>query len=66
MTPELKASIINTRVARALIKAQGMTALNMQRQACGNSMAYDDGSFFKLIEDEGIDDNSITALWREW
>jgi len=43
-----------------------MTALNMQRQACGNEMAYDDGSFFKLIEDEGIDDNSITAFWREW
>lgn len=61
MTPEVKAAEINARAARAVVKALGMYSENMQRQARGHTIAYDDAAFFKLVDAEGLDDDSI---WR--
>jgi len=64
MTSEQSAAFVNAAVARPLIKAQGMTAENMQRAHRGESMAYNDEAFEKLINDEGIGHNSvITSLY---
>lgn len=41
--------VIEKAIAEAQIEAAGMTAENMQRQAQGYSMAYDDKAFFEVI-----------------
>ena len=38
-----------------------MTALNMQRQVLGHSMAYDDGDFIALIEQYHIHHNGVLS-----
>lgn len=55
-------AILNAAVARALIKAQGMTAENMQRQHDGISMAYRDEDFNNIINDVGIAYKDVIAL----
>lgn len=45
MSPQAMALFANILAEHA--RVQGMVALNMQRQVCGHSMAYDDGSFFE-------------------
>ena len=59
MTPEQMSALVSARVARALIRAMGMQAQNMQRAAVGSSMAYDDAAFFALIDEECIGENSV-------
>ena len=59
MTPGQSAAFVNAAVARALIRAQGMTAENLQRVHRGESMAYTNEDFEKLIDDEGVGHNSV-------
>lgn len=45
----------------ALAEIEGMKAANMQRQATGDSMAYNDADFVKVLERYEVGDNSVTA-----
>lgn len=42
-----------------LIEALGMMSLNMHRQQRGETIAYDDAAFYKLMEDRGLHHNAI-------
>lgn len=48
----------------AMIEAMGMMAENMYRQHHGQSMAYVDADFFKLIEKYGIYHNSVVGIMQ--
>ena len=62
MTPEEKAAVINARAATAIVRAMGMQAENLVRQQRGESMAYTEDAFTKVIEEEGIHWNSIHGV----
>jgi hypothetical protein len=62
VTPEQRAAFINAAVARALIRAAGMTAENMERATHGHSMAYAEETFCALINEEGIGHNSVVSF----
>lgn len=55
-------TIANAAVARAIIRALGMQAENMQREILGYSMAYDEDAFLSLINEECIGYNDILKL----
>lgn len=55
-------AILNARVARALIRAMGYQAENLQRQHRDESMAYMEKDFSDLIELEGISHNDVISL----
>lgn len=38
--------VVRIKLAALVSERDGMIAANMQRAACGNSMAYDDAAFF--------------------
>ena len=61
MSPEERAVYINSKVACAMIEAQGMTAENMQRKVLGKSMAFDAEHFSALIEEYGIGKDAVLA-----
>ena len=64
MTPEQAAAYVNSQVACATIEAAGMTALNMQRESLGLSMAYEDDAFDALINKYGIHHNTVLSLFQ--
>ena len=53
---------------QALItEREAMVALNMQRAALGQSMAYNDGHFFQLAEDmRKLKEDSCLVKIKEW
>jgi len=57
-------AILNANVARALIRAMGYQAENLQRQHRGESMAYMEKDFSDLIELEGIGYNDVIGFVR--
>jgi len=57
-------TIINAAVARALILAMGMQAENLQREHRGESMAYVEIDFKRLIDQEGIGANGVVLFLR--
>ncbi len=61
MKDELKAAVINARVATAMIRAMGMQAENQHRMNCGSSIAYGEEAFVAVVEEEGIHQNAIGA-----
>ena len=63
-TPEERAAYIISQSAAAHIKALGMQAENMQREALGQSMAYDEAAFDNLIQEHGLDHNSVVSVLR--
>lgn len=63
--PESIAAYIHAQVACAQIEAAGMTAFNKQREALGQSMAYDEAAFLALIEKYGIDHNAVVGMLNE-
>ena len=63
MTPEQTAAFVNAAVARALIRALGMTAENMQQAQWEEPMAYTDKDFNKLLDEEGIGHNSVLTVF---
>lgn len=58
-------TIINASVARALILAMGMQAENLQREHRGESMAYVEIDFERLINQEGIGTNAVILFLRD-
>lgn len=48
----------------ALIQAMGMMSENMQRQACGHSMAYVHDRFAELITEYGIHHNQVISHYN--
>ena len=48
----------------ALIQAMGMMSENIERANRGESLAYTEDSFMKLIQDNGITYNDV--IQREW
>lgn len=52
-----------TIAVQALIEAMGMVAENQQRIHRGESLAYTEESFNKLIEKHGIHHNGILSRW---
>lgn len=44
----------------ALVTAMGMMSENIQRQHLGQSVAWSEGDFTKLLEDNGVHHNSLT------
>jgi hypothetical protein len=65
MTPEQTAALVNANVARALIRMNGYIALNKYREMRGETIAYDDGAFLDIIDEEGIGYNAVVLALRE-
>ena len=59
MNENENAAYVMSQAACALIEAMGMHAENMQRQQLGQSMAYSDEAFLKLINRYGIHHNAV-------
>ena len=63
MIAEQKAAYVNVRIARAIIKMNGMVAENNQHPG---GQPYGEKQFFALIDEERINENDITEeLFRE-
>jgi len=62
MTDPDQIAMLNARVARALIRAMGYQAENLQREHRGESMAYMEQDFSDLIDLEAIGYNDVIAL----
>jgi len=66
MTPEQKATFINARVAMLNAEIAGMVAENMQRAAIGDSMAYTEASFTRLMDSYGdLYHNALIDYFRD-
>ncbi len=63
MTPEQQAAFIQAQPACAQVEALGMHAENMQREALGQSMAYDEEAFHSLITKYGIHHNAVLTTF---
>jgi hypothetical protein len=50
---------------KSLIQALGMQAENQIRADQGNSPAYSEKDFLKIIDENGIHHNSILSRWKE-
>lgn len=57
-------ALLNAAVARAMIRAMGMQAENQQREHIGGAPAYSELHFLKVIDEEGIGDNSAILMTR--
>ena len=51
--------IIRANIARAMLRMEGMKAENLQRQHRGESPAYVEEHFLKVIDEEGISHNYV-------
>lgn len=49
---------------QCLVKAMGMFSENMQRQHRGESMAYVEDDFDKLIDQTGVHHNGVLTRWQ--
>ena len=65
MENDIRYASVNASIARAMIRAMGMTAENEQRKAVGHSMAYTEDSFLLIIEEEVIGYNSVIMQLRD-
>ena len=52
-------------ITRARIQMAGMEAENMQRQHLGQSMAYVEADFQKVIDENGLNHNQVINRLRE-
>ena len=59
MTPEQKITHQNSQNTAAMIEAMGMQAENSNRLSKGETIAYGDEAFFKLIDKYGLDWHSV-------
>ena len=64
MTDEQKAAYVFAQSVCALAKVEAMKAENMQREAEGKSMAYDEVAFVSVIEEYGIHNNAMITLFH--
>lgn len=63
MTEEQKAAYVYAQAVSALAEIEGMKAENMQRAACGHSMAYTADAFFEVIDKYGISHNGVLTTF---
>lgn len=61
-TPEGRAAFINSQVACAQIEAAGMVAENTRRASLGQSNAYGEDDFERLIHKYGIHHNAVVTF----
>lgn len=59
MSEQLAAAIINARVGVAQARIAGMVAENQHRLSLGHSIAYDEGAFVRVIDEEQIGHNAV-------
>jgi hypothetical protein len=59
-----RAAFVQAAVARALIRAFGMVAANMEREHRGHSLAYGEEAFERLVVEEGIGHNQVLMALR--
>jgi hypothetical protein len=57
-----KLIFLQAAIVRASIEAQACTAENMQRAQLGQSMAYNDHDFIRIIDQQGIGINDIALF----
>lgn len=63
--PEIeRAVLIFSQSVAALCMKEGMKAENMQRSVIGESMAYRDTDFFRVIDEYGISFNAVINYLR--
>ena len=55
------ASYVFAMAVGGLIEALGMYSLNQHRIQSGETIAYDDASFIKLMEERGLHHNAIIS-----
>ena len=60
----MKAAQLIANSSAALIEAMGMMSENIERANRGESLAYTEETFNKVVEDNGIDYNSVMS--RSW
>lgn len=60
----MKAAQLIANSSAALIEAMGMMSENIKRTNMGESLAYTEDSFMKLIQDNGITYNDV--IQRGW
>jgi hypothetical protein len=63
--PQQKAAYINAMTASATAEIFGMHAENMQRQAVGQSMAYDEKAFEDVITRHGLHHNAVVDFLND-
>jgi len=62
MLEEQKAAVLSARCTTAMIRAMGMAAENQSRQHRGESPAYTEEAFQRIIEEEGTHWNAVCEL----
>ena len=60
-----KVTFLNSQIACAMIEAMGMQAENEQRKMFGNSLAYVEDDFQRLIGKYGLGQNSVITYLQE-
>lgn len=60
----MKAAQLIANSSAALIEAMGMMSENIERANRGESLAYTEEAFNKVVRDNGIDYNSVIS--RSW
>ena len=65
MNESERVAYVMSQVACAQIEAAGMVAENMQRAACGHSMAYTEDAFEALPQKYGITHNQVIEYLRD-
>ena len=61
-TPEERAAYVQAQAACALIAAMGMQAENEQRKVRGESMAYVEDDFHKLLSEYRVHHNAVLEV----
>lgn len=62
MSKERGLALVQSAVARAMIRCEGMRAENEERKHRGMSLAYGEGAFLGIIDDEGIGALAVLRL----
>lgn len=62
MSKERGLALVQSAVARAMIRCAAMQAENAHLQACGSGVAYGEEAFLKIIDEEGIGENDVIRL----
>lgn len=64
MTDEQKAAYVFAQAVCAMAEIESMKAANMERDAQGASMAYDEAAFLAVIEKWGIHHNGVLGQFH--
>jgi hypothetical protein len=65
MTPEQKAAYVIAQSVAAFAEVAGMIAINSELNRQGHALAYNDMSFYAVIERYGLHSNALITFFRE-